>query len=64
LLQYFPTTILFVHYCKHDFAHLAGKSLLEFATLAQGGGSYELDAAQNTQSLFFLIILYHLGSFC
>jgi hypothetical protein len=31
------------------------KSLLEFATLTQGGSSYELDAAQNTQSLFFFL---------
>jgi hypothetical protein len=37
------------------FAWLAGKSLLEFATLMQGGSSYELDAARNTQSLIFLL---------
>jgi hypothetical protein len=46
------------------FSQLAGKSWLEFATLTQGGSSYELDAAPNTQSLFFLLILYHLGGFC
>jgi hypothetical protein len=49
---------------ENIFAYLAGKSLLEFATLTQGKSSYELDAARNTQSLCFLLILYHLGSFC
>ncbi len=37
------------------FAWLAGKYLHEFATLTQGGSSYELDAARNTQSLLFFL---------
>jgi hypothetical protein len=38
------TKILFVH--KYMiFALLAGKSLLDFATLTEGGSLYELDAA-------------------
>jgi hypothetical protein len=46
------------------FAQLTGKSWLTLTTLTQGGSSYELDAARNNKSLFFLLILYHLGGFC
>jgi hypothetical protein len=37
------------------FLSWSRKSLLEFAALTQGGSSYELDATQNTQSLFFFL---------
>ncbi len=55
LLQYFLATVLLLHVCKHDFCLASCESLLEFATLTQGGSSYELDAARNTQSFFFFL---------
>jgi hypothetical protein len=40
---------------KHHFSQVDLKALREFATLTQGGSSWELDATPNTQSLFFFL---------